>query len=269
MHAAGAPITDPKAISVMADALFMQDSLNIRHHWPQASARALGLLGSEEDPVAIKAGIDSTVLTLAEIIHKWDKGGSKLAPPPAPVATKNIKIETYAQSSGKKKKSGSQPSGQILFELGIGKRVLKKDIHQNRSGVALYSANVRKPFGYVKMANAGNLQYGGVLWSMDSDFDCRHAAPGEAYSITDHCGQLNILVPGIDPSYLAAQIKQAGLDYGFNREFRPSLEMIGKLEIELPVDAQGNFDLPLMQKWTAYRLELDLFKQEMAKLLEK
>ena len=45
--------------------------------------------------------------------------------------------------------------------------------------------------------------------------------------------------------------------------------MIGKLEIELPIDAHGNFDLHLMQQWTAYRLELDWFKQEMAKLLEK
>lgn len=45
--------------------------------------------------------------------------------------------------------------------------------------------------------------------------------------------------------------------------------MIGKLEIDLPVDAQGNFDLHLMEQWTAYRMELDRFKQEMAKLLEK
>jgi len=104
---------------------------------------------------------------------------------------------------------------------------------------------------------------------MDSDFDCRSVSSGETYSITDHCGEMKILVPGIDPAYLAAQIRQAGLDYGFNREFRPSLEMIGKLEVELPVDAAGNFDLDLMQRWTAYRMTLDLFRQQMAKLLEK
>ena len=147
--------------------------------------------------------------------------------------------------------------------------MLKKEIHQNRSGVALYSANVRKPFGFVTTANAGGLPYGGALWSMDSDFDCRSVSSGEIYSITDHCGEMKILVPGIDPAYLAAQIRQAGLDYGFNREFRPSLEMIGKLEVELPVDAAGAFDLDLMQRWTAYRMTLDLFRQQMAKLLEK
>lgn len=270
LHSAGAPVADPKAISVKADALFNQDSLNIRHHWPQAQARALGLLGSEEDPAAIKTGIDTTVQTLRQIADNWEKSGSKLSLPPAPVATKSIKIENHCYSPGKsKKKSASAPPAGTLFEIRIGKRVLKKDIHQNRSGVILYSANVRKPFGFVKSANAGNLPYGGALWSIDSDFDCRHVAPGETYSITDHCGEIKILTPGIDPAYLAAQIKQAGLDYGFNREFRPSLEMIGKLEIEIPVDAHGNFDLRLMEQWTAYRRKLDLFRQEMGKLLDK
>lgn len=270
LNTAEAQSTDPKAISVKADALFNQDSLNIRHHWPQAQARALGLLGSEEDPLAIKTGIDSTVQTLKQIVTKWANGGSKLTPPPAPIATKNIKIENHCQTWGKgKRKYVHHSPVEILFKIRIGKRVLKKDIHQNRSGVVLYSANVRKPFGFVKSSNAGNLQYGGALWSIDSDFDCRHVAPGEKYSITDHCGEINLLVSDIDPAYLAAQIRQAGLDYGFNREFRPSLEMIGKLEIEIPTDAQGNFDLPLMQQWTSYRMELDLFKQEMANLLEK
>lgn len=270
LHAAGAPVSDPKAIAASANDLFNQDSLNIRHHWPQAQARALGLLGSEEDPVAIKTGIDATVETLRQIADNWGKGGSNLAPPPPPTATRSIKLAQHGFIPSKgKKKSASPAPATALFEMSIGKRVLKKDIHQIRSGVALYSANVRKPFGFVKSANAGNLPHGGALWSIDSDFDCRHVAPGEIYSITDHCGQIKILASGIDPAYLAAQIKQAGLDYGFNREFRPSLEMIGKLEIDLPVDAQGNFDLHLMEQWTAYRMELDRFKQEMSKLLEK
>lgn len=272
LHAAGAHVSDPKAIAVPANDLFHQDSLNIRHHWPQPQARSLGLLGSEEDPVAIKTGIDATVHTLKQIAQNWENGGSNLAAPPAPTRTCSIKLEQYSfvPSRIKKKmeKEAAHPPEHALFELSIGKRVLKKDIHQIRTGVALYSANVRKPFGFVKSANAGNLPNGGALWSIDSDFDCRHVAAGEIYSITDHCGQIKILVKGIDPAYLAAQIRQAGLDYGFNREFRPSLEMIGKLEIELPIDMHGNFDLQLMEQWTAYRMELDRFKQEMSKLLE-
>lgn len=269
LHTVGAPISDPKSITVGASTLFNQDSLNIRHYWSQVQARALGLLGAEEDPVAIKTGIDATVKTLDEISEKWKKEGQSLTAPPAPFATKKIVIGAHCFIPGKGKNAITTPKPTDLFQIRIGKRVLKKEIHQNRSGVALYSANVRKPFGFVTTANAGGLPYGGALWSMDSDFDCRSVSAGETYSITDHCGEMKILVPGIDPAYLAAQIRQAGLDYGFNREFRPSLEMIGKLEVELPVDAAGAFDLDLMQRWTAYRMTLDLFRQQMAKLLEK
>lgn len=107
MHTAGAPVSDPKAIAASANDLFNQDSLNIRHHWPQAQARALGLLGSEEDPVAIKTGIDATVQTLKQIADNWGKGGSNLAPPPPPTATRSIKLEQHGfiPSKGKKKSS--------------------------------------------------------------------------------------------------------------------------------------------------------------------
>lgn len=268
MHTAGAPVTDSRAKSVCALDLFQRDSINIRHHWPSDEARNLGLLGSEEDPVAVKAEIDTTVSSLRQIAEQWEKGGSTLVVPPSPTAVRKIVLEDVSVIPTKNKKK-KKIQKELLFSLRIGKRVLKKDIHQIISGVPLYSANVRKHFGFVKTANAGELEFGGVLWSIDSDFDCRPVSPGEAYSITDHCGQLQIHVPGIDPAYFAAQIRQAGLDYGFNREFRPSLEMIGKLEIELPLDSEGNFDLPLMEEWSRYRMELDRFKQEMLKLLEK
>lgn len=263
LHSAGTSASDVRSVVTDANNLFNQDSINIRHFWPQQLARDLGLLGSEENPIAVKAEIDSTVATMEQISKQWKKGGAKLSPPHNPTAVRSIKLELHSNIPGRKKKAKSVP----LFSLTIGKRVLKKDIHTIKSGVKLYSANVRKMFGFVNTSNAGKLKYGGVLWSIDSDFDCRHVSPGETYSITDHCGQLEILVPGIDPSYLADQVRQAGLDYGFDRDFRPSLEMIGKLEIELPVDSNNSFDTSLMEAWTEYRQNLERFKQEMAKLL--
>jgi type I restriction enzyme M protein len=131
----------------------------------------------------------------------------------------------------------------------------------------LFSANVRKPFGYVEKANAGLLVFGGALWSLDSDFDCRGVSPGETYSITDHCGEAKLLVDTIDPHYLAMQIRQAGLAIGFTRDFRPSLSVIRDLEINLPVDLCGRFDLALMQSWTKFYEELLQRKEALAKLL--
>jgi len=154
-----------------------------------------------------------------------------------------------------------------LFALRIGKRVLKKDIYQKQTSIPLFSANVRKPFGCVDKPNAGNLTYGGVLWSIDSDFDCVGVAPGEVYSITDHCGQAEILVPGIEPRYLASQIRQAGNDMGLTRDYRASLNTMEDLEIELPVTDSGAFDYDLMNAWSDFQEHLELTQAELKKLL--
>jgi hypothetical protein len=258
LHSVGAAINNvERAVVVSASSLYKLDSINIRHHWPSDVARRLGLLGSEEDPLQTKRDIESTMKMAEGLIEKWKTQGAKLAPPPTPTKTVKLQLADFG-SNGKPK--ATQP----YFTLKIGKRVLKRDVHNVKSGVKLFSANVRKPFGFVSNANAGGLQYGGALWSIDSDFDCRGVSPGETYSITDHCGQITLLVPDIDPAYLAAQVRQAGLDYGFNREFRPSLELIRKLEIELPVDDHGNFDLKLMQDWTSFREKMELFKNELS-----
>lgn len=260
-HKAGVSPTTDRAAVVNASDLYGLDSINIRHHWPSDVARRLGLLGSEEDPLETKREIDGAVQSLLSLGQKWHDAQSTLNPPPIPVAVRKVPLCVF-------NKDGKPLPNQPLFDLRIGKRVLKMEIHEARTGYKLFSANVRKPFGYVQAANAGNLQFGGALWSMDSDFDSRGVSPGDTYSITDHCGQIAIKVPDIDPDYLAAQIRQVGLDYGFNREFRPSLELMRKLEIELPIDTNGNFDLVLMQEWSEFRRKLDMFKLELAKILE-
>ena len=146
--------------------------------------------------------------------------------------------------------------------------MLKKEIHTNREGYELYSANVRKTFGFVHVANAGSLQYGGALWSIDSDFDCRSVAPGESYSITDHCGEITILVESIEPRYLARQVLQAGSDYGFTREFRPSLGLMADLEISLPVTEDGVFDAGVMKEWADFSEEMEKTAGEITRLNE-
>lgn len=260
-HQAGVSLADEtRAQVVSSDQLFGVDSINIRHYWPNDLARKLGLLGEEEDPVAAKKSVDGVVEEMKRLAKQWQDKGASLAPPPPPFGVKSIRLADFDVE-------GRPLTLQPHFILRIGKRVLKKEVHNVRSGVKLFSANVRKPFGFVSKANAGQLKFGGALWSLDSDFDCRGVSPGEVYSITDHCGQIEIVHPHIDPAYLAAQIRQAGGDQGFNREFRPSLELLRKLEIELPVDMNGDFDLTHMQMWTDYREEVDRFKEEMSKLL--
>ena len=266
LHRAGAAVTAERAVSVSAADLYKLDSINIRHHWPSEMARKLGLLGASEDPMETRREIETLVKNMRLLALDWRKGGAKLTPPPTPA---NVRTLHLAEVDAEGKLVSPQP----YFGLRIGERILKKNIHKVTEGLTVWSANVRKPFGYVTeakagRAKAGGLAHGGALWSIDSDFDCRHVAAGDEYAITDHCGQIAILDSEIDPAYLAAQVRQAGLDYGFNRDFRPSLELMRKLEVVLPITADGKFDLELMQQWSAYREKMELFRLEIAKLFE-
>lgn len=249
LHRAGVECTNKRAALVDAD-VFRAKSFNLRHAWTKVDARAIGLLNSEEDPVAEKAAFDKKMIDLKKMAEKFIAEQTNISPPRMPIDIKTVLLGDAA-----------------LFNLQIGRRVLKKTVFQKRTGVPLFSANVRKQFGYVAEANAGALQFGGALWSLDSDFDSRGVAPGEMYSITDHCGEAKILVDTIDPHYLAQQIRQAGLAMGFNRDFRPSLGVIKDLEINLPIDETGAFDLKLMQAWTEFHEEFLQRKQVLAKLL--
>ncbi|MCZ2955027.1 N-6 DNA methylase [Acinetobacter baumannii] len=188
LHSVGAPI-DPnvrRAVITQSINLYQSKSINIRHYWDKSVAQELGLLTEDEDPVTAKKSLDRKMESLESLIVKWQK---EQASYPLPKTVKKFKKVKLGQEE--------------IFELRIGKRVLKKDIYQKQTGIPLFSANVRKTFGFVEEANAGNLLYGGALWSIDSDFDSVGVAPGEVYSITDHCGQVEILVEGIEPRYLA------------------------------------------------------------------
>ena len=188
---------------------------------------------------------------LKNALDKWSKSSSKSKLPSLPKKFVTVKL-----------------GNEKLFSIGIGRRVLKKDIYQKQTSIPLFSANVRKPFGCVDAPNAGNLPLGGVLWSIDSDFDCVGVSPGQVYSITDHCGQAKILVQGIEPRYLARQIRQAGNDMGLNRDYRASLNTMADLEFELPVKEDGAFDYDLMNEWSEFQENLELVESNLIKLIK-
>jgi hypothetical protein len=239
-HTAAQPISGvERAVVVTSDQLYGAKTINIRHHWPHAIARKLGLLGQDEDPSEKRAAIDKRIDAMGAIVADWNSKKGELATPATPTKWRRVKLGDAS-----------------LFSLRIGKRVLKRDVYKSSADVPLFSANIRKPFGYVKEANAGGLEHGGAVWSIDSDFDCRPVAAGATYAITDHCGEITLMTDTIDPGFLAAQVRQSGIDNGFNREFRPSLGLMRDLEIDLPEDDSGQLDLEAMAAWTAYRDEL-------------
>lgn len=241
-----------RAVAVSAEKIRDARSINIRHFWSKEVAQSLGLLGEAEDPVKLRQHVQQKIDALSAAVDAWSASSIVAAPPPVALNVKKVKLG-----------DGS------LFALRIGKRVLKKDIYTKLTGIPLFSANVRKPFGYMATANAGNLPFGGALWSIDSDFDCRGVVSGEVYAITDHCGQIELLNGAIDPRYLAAQVRSAGNELGFNRDYRPALGVMRELEVELPIDQSGAFDLQAMSAWADYEEEVIRYRELISAGLSK
>ena len=239
-----------RSVVIPTDNLYNVKSLNVRHFYRTEIAIKLGLVSSTNGSKDKHTELDTALMSVQTLKNNYDNAAVLEVAPTEPMRLKKVSL-----------------SDETLFSLKIGRRVLKKQVYRSEATIPLFSANIRKPFGYVHSNNAGNLKLGGALWSIDSDFDCKGVAPGEVYSITDHCGELEILDSSIDPRFLAMEIKRIGLEYGFNREYRPSLKVMGELEIELPVDENGCFDFALMKAWADYDEEIERFRDELKKLI--
>jgi len=134
-----------------------------------------------------------------------------------------------------------------LFRLGIGRRVLMKELFRGPEGdVPLYSANVVEPFGYLPKSSITDFSFPSVLWGIDGNFEIAVKDVGVGFDITDHCGRIEILDPGLDAHYCGAAIALARV-HGFDRTLRPSLTRMKGLTFEVPVRGDGPFDLDLQR----------------------
>lgn len=203
--------------SISTDSLLKSEVWFIPRWWTEEERIELGILARNYSPAQRIEAAKEKLEHIAAEARKGLETVSGLNSPPLPSEWKEVSLGDAG-----------------LFNLRIGKRVLKEEVYQLDGGIELYSANVRKPFGYVQRANAGNLANGGCLWSIDSDFDVKPVMPLEVYSITDHCGQIQLMSQDIDPDYLARHVKRAGLLIGLSRDYRASLRNIRKVSVRIP-----------------------------------
>ena len=111
-----------------------------------------------------------------------------------------------------------------LFELSIGKRVVKRDFHLMQGEFPIYSANVFEPIGYHVSSNISNFMNNFVIWGIDGCFEFNYLKKGTKFRYTDHCGAIRILNDNIQPEYLMIQLDLAKKKYGFDRGLRSSLK---------------------------------------------
>jgi len=128
-----------------------------------------------------------------------------------------------------------------LFRMFIGKRVLKKDA--TSGSILVYSANPQKPMGTVETSNITDFSTHSILWGIDGNFEFNLKLPGEQFATTDHCGALQIVHPGILPEYVLYALTFRRQEESFDRAFRAALDNMSRLEIEIPILADGMFDM--------------------------
>jgi type I restriction-modification system DNA methylase subunit len=154
------------------------------------------------------------------------------------------------------------------FTLSIGYRVLKRDILEN--GIPLYSANVYIPFGYVKQSNISNFDKPSILWGIDGNFNWNYIEENIQFATTDHCGRLICTNKNIHPKYIYYMLKQAAVQYGFNRTFRASMTNLKELvTVDVPINKNGDFDLKMQEKIVKKLDKITLVQNSVGKLFEE
>ncbi|MCQ2462725.1 MAG: restriction endonuclease subunit S, partial [Clostridia bacterium] len=129
-----------------------------------------------------------------------------------------------------------------LFDLSIGKRLLRKDYIDAKGDIPAYSANVFSPFVYTSHSNVDDLSVPYVLWGIDGTFEFNVMPVGRKFTYTDHCGVIKVKNPKINPYYLAYTLEENKHKYGFDRGLRASLSNMKLVRVSIPFDDTGEFD---------------------------
>lgn len=207
----------------------LDDHWSVDRWWTQEEKIELGLIEEKEEVSA-----DEYLLKLQDLHRQLGK--------------MIVESENLLKKKFKKRLNLREVSlgDEGIFKLGIGERVLKKDLFQQRDNpkakIPLYSANVHLPFGHIEKSNIISFENPFVLWGIDGDFEFSCKETGEVFATTDHCGTIEILDNRILPEYLVAMLMLKKLEYGFDRGLRASLKNMKTITVDIPIN-EGCFDL--------------------------
>lgn len=160
-----------------------------------------------------------------------------------------------------------------FFNLSIGKRLLKRDLFKDKNNpkakVPAYSANVFTPFGYIEKSNIQDFKNPYVLWGIDGNFDLNFIPKGELFASTDHCGTIEILNKNINPEYLLLALNLKRHKYGFDRGLRSNLVNVSRVEIDIPIKENGEFDFEIQKEIVDKNSEMATLQQKIFDLKQQ
>ncbi len=159
-------------------------------------------------------------------------------------------------------------SNKEYFNLGIGKRVVKKDIKNSKGDIPIFSANVFTPIGFSEESNLKSFNNPRILWGIDGNFEFNIKYAGENFASTDHCGTIEILDKSINPNYLLYALNKIRSHYGFDRNLRASLKNMKTIEVELPLNDKGEIDVTQQKKIAKVYNTIRDLRSEIANMYE-
>lgn len=146
----------------------------------------------------------------------------------------NKDVEALYQDAFTKANKSYKLSDSELFELAIGKRVLKNEINADGEGIPVFSANVFEAFGHVNKELIDSFNVPSVIWGIDGDWMVNFIPENIPFYPTDHCGVLRVKRDEIHPKYLAWALRNEGVRVRFSRTNRASLDSMRGISINAP-----------------------------------
>lgn len=143
------------------------------------------------------------------------------------------KITELYETALSKAKTILRLNDDTIFEVSIGKRVLKNEFVPNGK-IPVYSANVIEPFGNINKLLIEDFSKPSVLWGIDGDWMVSYVPEGYPFYPTDHCGVLRVKNNLVNEKYLAFVLEKEGKAFGFSRTKRASIDRIKGIKISVP-----------------------------------
>jgi hypothetical protein len=157
-----------------------------------------------------------------------------------------------------------------LFDIKSGNSKLTQNyVNANKGDYVVYSANTKQNgiFGYVN--------------SFDFEVECIQLTTNGVYAGTFFYrekhkfsinGDARLLIRknnNLDYYYLLNELKNAFVAYKFNWENKPTIEKIKPIEISIPINLKGDFDLSAQKEIAGKYKKIEQIKQSISEELDK
>ncbi|WP_299529739.1 restriction endonuclease subunit S [Ulvibacterium sp.] len=167
------------------------------------------------------------VALCSKLDEEFEKANSKISKLKAQATV--LYEEAYQKANKTYKLSDTD-----IFDVSIGRRVLKREVNLENRGIEVYSANVFQSFGYIEKDLLKDFSLPSIVWGIDGDWMVNYFPSGKKFYPTDHCGVLRVKVDNILPKYLAWVINKEGERVRFSRSNRASMDSIKTLTVSVP-----------------------------------